>query len=91
MLPCAKTPLALQELCTLPELRANPFRVRMCELFSENGCGQLTFHQFINMMGIFSQRASLEVKIIWAFSIWDFDGAITLEAIYTESCRTTAH
>ncbi|GMH44982.1 hypothetical protein BSKO_12939 [Bryopsis sp. KO-2023] len=66
--------LSTQELCTLPELRANPFGPRMCLLFSETGCGQLTFFQFINMMGIFCERTSLELKTIWAFAIWDFDG-----------------
>ena len=71
---CPATLLCFQELRALPELRANPFAKRLCELFSEDGSGQLTFVRFVSMMGIFSNRTSLESKIIWAFAIWDFDG-----------------
>lgn len=28
------------------------------------------------MMSVFSARASAEAKVVWAFALWDFDGAI---------------
>ena len=58
----------------MDELRANPFAPRICELFSEDGSGSLTFANFLDMKGAFSRKARPEVRTIWAFALWDFDG-----------------
>lgn len=70
----SSTSLCIQELCTLPEIRANPFARRLCRLFSEDGSETLTFRQFVNLIGIFCERTNLDTKIVWAFAMWDFDG-----------------
>ena len=58
----------------MDELRANPFAPRICELFSEDGSGSLTFTNFLDMKSAFSKKASPEVRLVWAFALWDFDG-----------------
>jgi Ca2+-binding EF-hand superfamily protein len=55
-------------------MRANPFASRICELFSEDGSGILSFENFLNMMSVFSIHTRPEVKMVWAFAMWDFDG-----------------
>ena len=68
-----------QELCRLMEMRSNPFARRLCRLFSEDGSESLTFRQFVNLTGIFSERTNPEIKLVWAFAMWDFDGLISLK------------
>ncbi|XP_067054586.1 calcium and integrin-binding family member 2-like [Acropora muricata] len=58
----------------LPELKENPFRRRICEVFSSNGDGALTFDDFLNMMSVLSDSAPRELKAKYAFRIFDFDG-----------------
>ncbi len=58
----------------MDELRANPFAPRICELFSEDGSGSLTFTNFLDMKSAFSKKVSPEVRLVWAFALWDFDG-----------------
>ncbi|CAH3041771.1 unnamed protein product, partial [Pocillopora meandrina] len=57
----------------LPELKENPFRRRICEVFSPNGDGSLTFDDFLNMMSVLSESAPIELKAKYAFRIFDFD------------------
>ncbi|KAK3277964.1 hypothetical protein CYMTET_14068 [Cymbomonas tetramitiformis] len=64
--------LSFQELLVMSELRANPFALRICQLFSSD-TRKLTFHDFIEMMSVFSLRTPLEVKVIWAFAVWGMD------------------
>lgn len=65
---------APQKLIRSPELRHNPFAARLATLCSEDGGGRLQFDRLLYMFGIFHPRAPLEVKLAWAFAIWDFDG-----------------
>ncbi|CAH3174437.1 unnamed protein product, partial [Porites lobata] len=58
----------------LPELKENPFRRRICEVFSLKGDGALTFDDFLNMMSVLSESAPRELKAKYAFKIFDFDG-----------------
>ncbi|KAK7868749.1 hypothetical protein R5R35_002546 [Gryllus longicercus] len=58
----------------LPELRENPFRQRICEVFSRDGKGNLTFEDFLDMLSVFSEQASRDIKVFYAFKIYDFDG-----------------
>ncbi|GLH08318.1 Calcium and integrin-binding family member 3 [Gryllus bimaculatus] len=46
----------------LPELRENPFRQRICEVFSRDGKGNLTFEDFLDMLSVFSEQASRDIK-----------------------------
>ena len=64
----------MQECLAVDELRANPFAPRICELFSEDGSGSLTFTNFLDMKSAFSKKASPDVRVVWAFALWDFDG-----------------
>ncbi|KAK9817985.1 hypothetical protein WJX72_005365 [[Myrmecia] bisecta] len=66
--------LSIQEMLAIDELKCNPFAPRIVALFSEDGSGSLNFQKFINMMSVFSSRASPETKLVWAFALWDFDG-----------------
>ncbi|XP_024517853.1 calcium and integrin-binding family member 3 isoform X2 [Selaginella moellendorffii] len=66
--------LTHEDLTSIEEMLANPFAPRILELFSEDGSGFLTFEKFVNMAGVFSAKSPPEVKMIWAFALWDFDG-----------------
>lgn len=66
----------LQECMRVEELKCNPFAARIVALFSEDGSGELSFQKFINLFSVFSANASAETKTVWAFGLWDFDGAL---------------
>lgn len=70
--------LSKEDILTLPELAANPFKERILEVFSENGDGHMNFEQFLDMMSQLSSKAPLDTKIDFAFKIYDFneDGQI---------------
>eukprot|EP00049_Salpingoeca_infusionum_P010639 m.183836 g.183836 ORF g.183836 m.183836 type:complete len:187 (-) comp14701_c0_seq5:309-869(-) len=68
------TTLTLEQVLSLPELQHNPFGTRMCEVFSADGSGCLTFEDFLDMMSVFSEGATRDVKATYAFRIYDFDG-----------------
>ncbi|KAE9416154.1 unnamed protein product [Angiostrongylus costaricensis] len=65
--------LTFEEIEKMPELRENPFRRRICEVFSEDGRGNLTFDDFLDMFSVFSEMAPLQLKLKYAFRIYDFD------------------
>lgn len=54
--------------------KENPFKRRICEVFSRDGKGNLTFDDFIDLMSAFSEQASRDIKVFYAFKIYDFDG-----------------
>jgi len=65
-------------LVTIPELRANPFQNRLCQVFGSKdevvqGKHVMSFNQFMVMMNTMSHRAPIELKAYWAFKIYDFD------------------
>lgn len=62
------------ELELLPELRENPFCERICQVFSEDGSGDMNFDDFLDMFSVFSEAAPRDIKCIYAFKIYDFDG-----------------
>ncbi|XP_071438584.1 calcium and integrin-binding family member 2 [Hetaerina americana] len=59
---------------TLQELRENPFRRRICEVFSRDGSGDMTFEDFLDLLSVFSEQAPRDIKVLYAFRIYDFDG-----------------
>ncbi|XP_026711826.1 calcium and integrin-binding protein 1 [Athene cunicularia] len=60
---------------TLPELRANPFQHQICRVFStsDNRDGSMSFEDFLDMLSVFSDAATLDIKSHYAFRIFDFD------------------
>ncbi|XP_055852537.1 calcium and integrin-binding family member 2 [Episyrphus balteatus] len=57
----------------LPELKENPFRTRICEAFSRDGLGNLSFEDFLDFLSVFSEQAPRDIKVFYAFKIYDFD------------------
>ena len=45
----------------------------MCKVFSSDGTGDMTFEDFLDMMSVFSDNAPKNVKVEYAFRIYDFD------------------
>ncbi|XP_069128281.1 calcium and integrin-binding family member 2-like [Argopecten irradians] len=58
----------------LPELKVNPFKDQITKVFSSDGSGDMTFEDFLDMMSVFSDNAPKNVKVEYAFRIYDFDG-----------------
>lgn len=63
------------QILTLPELRANPFQHRICHVFStsEDGDDSMSFEDFLDMLSVFSDAATSDIKSRYAFCIFDFD------------------
>ncbi|NXL66146.1 CIB1 protein, partial [Chordeiles acutipennis] len=66
---------------TLPELRANPFQHRICRVFSTSADGDdsMSFEDFLDMLSVFSDSATADVKSHYAFRIFDFNDDGTLD------------
>ena len=60
--------------CKCPELRENPFRKRICKIFSTDGSGDLSLNEFFLLFSSLCERAPRDIKLHYAFSIYDFDG-----------------
>ncbi|XP_036391545.1 calcium and integrin-binding protein 1-like [Megalops cyprinoides] len=71
----------LEKVLTMPELKSNPFRKRICHVFSTSEAkdGSLTFEDFLDLLSAFSDSATLEIKSHYAFRIFDFDDDGTLD------------
>lgn len=54
----------------MPELKENPFRRRICEAFSRDGEGDLTFEDFLDLLSVFSEQAPRDIKVFYAFKIY---------------------
>ncbi|KAM9275680.1 calcium and integrin-binding protein 1 [Morus bassanus] len=69
------------QILTLPELRANPFQHRICRVFStsDDGDDSMSFEDFLDMLSVFSDSATSDVKSHYAFRIFDFDDDGTLD------------
>ncbi|KAL1380213.1 hypothetical protein pipiens_003610 [Culex pipiens pipiens] len=57
----------------MPELVENPFKGRICEAFSRQGDGNLTFEDFLDLLSVFSEQAPRDIKVFYAFKIYDYD------------------
>lgn len=58
----------------MPELKENPFRDQICKVFSESAPGFMTFEEFLDMFSVFSEAAPRDIKAVYAFKIYDWDG-----------------
>ncbi|KAK3097113.1 hypothetical protein FSP39_006498 [Pinctada imbricata] len=70
----SKFRLPYSQIEKMAEIKENPFRQRICEVFSEDGSGDLTFDDFLDMFSVFSEAAPRDIKTVYAFKIYDFDG-----------------
>uniref|UniRef100_A0A8D3A660 EF-hand domain-containing protein n=1 Tax=Scophthalmus maximus TaxID=52904 RepID=A0A8D3A660_SCOMX len=72
-LPNARVPM--ERILTLQELKSNPFRKRICNVFStsEQKDGSLTFEDFLDLLSAFSDSATLEIK---SHLYFDDDGTL---------------
>lgn len=41
-----------------PHVQVNPFKDRICKVFSSSKDGELTFEDFLDMMSVFSENVS---------------------------------
>ncbi|XP_026221100.1 calcium and integrin-binding protein 1 [Anabas testudineus] len=73
--------VSLDKIVKLPELQSNPFRERICHVFSTSELkdGSLSFEDFLDLLSAFSDSATLEIKSHYAFRIFDFDDDGTLD------------
>ncbi|KAM8962209.1 LOW QUALITY PROTEIN: calcium and integrin-binding family member 3-like [Pelodytes ibericus] len=58
---------------SMPELKDNPFRQRIAEVFSEDGEGNMTLDDFLDMFSVLSEMAPRDLKAYYAFKIYDFN------------------
>eukprot|EP00163_Fabomonas_tropica_P010663 TRINITY_DN2088_c0_g1_i2.p1 TRINITY_DN2088_c0_g1~~TRINITY_DN2088_c0_g1_i2.p1 ORF type:complete len:187 (-),score=29.88 TRINITY_DN2088_c0_g1_i2:19-579(-) len=68
-----KPKIPVDVVTSIPELAVNPFRHRICEVFSDDGSGDLYFEDFLNLFSIFSESAGYNFKLFYLFRIYDFD------------------
>ncbi|XP_034523651.1 calcium and integrin-binding family member 2 isoform X2 [Ailuropoda melanoleuca] len=66
--PVVHVPMSL--IIQMPELRENPFKERIVEAFSEDGEGNLTFNDFVDMFSVLCESAPRELKANYAFKIY---------------------
>ncbi|XP_001363940.1 calcium and integrin-binding protein 1 isoform X1 [Monodelphis domestica] len=68
-----------EKVLTLPELKANPFKDRICRVFSTAPeKDSLSFEDFLDLLSVFSDAATPDIKSHYAFRIFDFDDDGTL-------------
>ncbi|XP_053983082.1 calcium and integrin-binding family member 3 isoform X2 [Hylaeus anthracinus] len=74
--------IPLSCLTRIPELKENPFRQRMSEVFAKRrNTGQssttdvegICFEEFLEMMSVFSEQAPRDLKVFYAFKIYGTD------------------
>ncbi|NXR41844.1 CIB1 protein, partial [Zosterops hypoxanthus] len=60
------------QILTLPELRANPFQHRICRVFSTSDTrdDSMSFEDFLDMLSVFSDSATSDIKSHYAFRIF---------------------
>ncbi|KAJ6666665.1 hypothetical protein lerEdw1_020389, partial [Lerista edwardsae] len=66
--PNVKLPYEL--ISSMPELKDNPFRQRIAEVFSEDGEGNMTLEDFLDMFSVMSEMAPRDLKAYYAFRIY---------------------
>lgn len=42
----------------------------MCQVFSRDGQGNLTFEDFLDLLSVFSAQAPRDIKVFYAFKIY---------------------
>ncbi|XP_039271929.2 calcium and integrin-binding family member 2-like [Styela clava] len=57
----------------MSELKDNPFVEQIISVFSDNGTGYMNFENFLDMFNVMNDQASVDLKTIYAFKIFDND------------------
>lgn len=74
------TRVSFEQILSLPELKANPFKERICMVFSTSPTrDSLSFEDFLDLLNVFSDTATPDIKSHYAFRIFDFDDDGTLD------------
>ncbi|XP_038606765.1 calcium and integrin-binding family member 4 [Tachyglossus aculeatus] len=63
--------LTIEQVSSLPALRVNPFRDRICKVFSHGDV--FSFEDVLGMASVFSKKACPSLKIEYAFRIFDIN------------------
>nr|XP_040127399.1 calcium and integrin-binding family member 4 isoform X1 [Ictidomys tridecemlineatus] len=63
--------LTMDQVSSLPALRVNPFRDRICKVFSHDDV--FSFEDVLSMASVFSEQACPSLKIEYAFRIYGAD------------------
>ena len=50
--------------------QVNPFKDRICKVFSSSKDGELTFEDFLDMMSVFSENVGFIKSLISTFLFW---------------------
>lgn len=58
------------ELLDVLAVQDNPFRQRIAEVFSEDGQGNMTLDDFLDMFSVLSEMAPRDLKAYYAFKIY---------------------
>nr|XP_011750525.1 calcium and integrin-binding protein 1 isoform X1 [Macaca nemestrina]XP_014998501.1 calcium and integrin-binding protein 1 isoform X1 [Macaca mulatta] len=60
-----------EQILSLPELKANPFKERICRVFSTSPTrDSLSFEDFLDLLSVFSDTATPDIKSHYAFRIF---------------------
>uniref|UniRef100_A0AAZ3SEG5 EF-hand domain-containing protein n=1 Tax=Oncorhynchus tshawytscha TaxID=74940 RepID=A0AAZ3SEG5_ONCTS len=65
--------LSVEEFMSLPELQQNPLVQRVIDIFDTDGNGEVDFKEFIEGVSQFSVKGDKEMKLRFAFRIYDMD------------------
>ncbi|XP_030050984.1 calcium and integrin-binding family member 4 [Microcaecilia unicolor] len=79
--------LSTKQVCSLPALQVNPFRDRICKVFSGDD-GTFSFEHFLEMASVLSDQAPFKIKIKYAFRVYDFNEN---DYIDEEDIKTIVH
>ncbi|CAG0898980.1 unnamed protein product [Darwinula stevensoni] len=55
------------------DTQENPFRRRICEVFSSSGDGSMSFEDFLDLASTLSGSAPRDIKVAIAFRIFDYN------------------
>lgn len=67
-------------------LQENPFRQRICQVFSRDGKGNLTFEDFLDLLSVFSEQAPRDIKVFYAFKIYGEKIFVSMLSFSKSSC-----
>lgn len=51
-------------------MQENPFKRRLCQVFSKNNSGALTFDDFLDMMSVLSEASPRQIRVAYAFRMF---------------------
>lgn len=70
MITCTEERRHSQTSSGVSSVQDNPFRQRIAEVFSEDGEGNMTLDDFLDMFSVLSEMAPRDLKAYYAFKIY---------------------